>query len=134
MLSSWNRSQPQPRGEVLSSPDFQLAQDPDTSVAADIAYISAVTARASPDDQPIDGAPVLAVEILSPYDKYDDIAEKVETYVKCGVKLVWVVDPRFRTITVFRPDAEAQLHNVTQEISGEPHLPGFRVPLAQIFA
>src|SRR5438045_1946005 len=64
VLSTWNQSQPQPRGEVLSSAGFPLAVDPDTNAGVDLAYISADTARANPDDQPVDGAPVLAIEIL----------------------------------------------------------------------
>jgi Uma2 family endonuclease len=62
-----------------------------------------------------------------------EIAEKVDVYLECGVKLVWVVDVRFRTVTVYRADAEPQLFNVDQELSGEPHLPAFRVAVGSMF-
>jgi Uma2 family endonuclease len=44
-----------------------------------------------------------------------------------------VIDPCFRTITVYRADAKPQLFNDSQELSAEPHLPGFRVPVAEVF-
>jgi hypothetical protein len=36
-------------------------------------------------------------------------------------------------VMVHRPDAEPELFNIRQELSGEPHLPGFRVPVARLF-
>ncbi|MFN4258638.1 MAG: hypothetical protein ACK4RK_05025 [Gemmataceae bacterium] len=54
-------------------------------------------------------------------------------YLQVGVALVWVVDPHFHTISVYRPDAEPEMVNVRQELFAEPHLPGFRVPVARIF-
>lgn len=47
-----------------------------------------------------------------------------------------VVLPHFppcRAVTIYRPDAEPQLVNASQELSGEPHLPGFRVAVADLF-
>jgi Uma2 family endonuclease len=82
----------------------------------------------------VDGAPVLAIEILSPYDKHKEIVKKVRMYLKHGVKLVWVVDPGMRTVTIYRPDAPPQLHNESNEITADPYLPGFGVPVRDIFA
>ena len=76
---------------------------------------------------------MLAVEILSPSDKHEEIVERVREYLEAGVPLVWIVDPDFHTVLVHRPDGEPQLYNVRQELSGEPHLPGFRIPVARIF-
>ena len=57
----------------------------------------------------VEGPPVLAVEVLSPYDKHKDINEAMEEYLDCGVKLVWIVDPYDDTVTVYRPGHEAGL-------------------------
>jgi Uma2 family endonuclease len=46
---------------------------------------------------------------------------------------VWAINPHRRTVTIYRPDEEPEMVNVRQELSGEPHLPGFRVPVAQLF-
>jgi len=134
-LNIWLRTQPEPRGELLAGEaGFQLEHDPDTTVGIDVAYISAETAKANPPDAfLIDGIPLLAVEIVSPSDTQERIIGKVQDYLAAGVPLVWLVEPVFETITVYRPDGEPQMFNVTQEISAEPHLPGFRAPVAEVF-
>lgn len=47
---------------------------------------------------------------------------------------MWVIDPHDRTVTIYRLDAEPELVNIRQELRDEPHLPGFRVKGAEIFA
>jgi Uma2 family endonuclease len=47
---------------------------------------------------------------------------------------VWVIDPHCRTVLIYRPGAEPEMANVRQELSDEPHLPGFRVPVAKLFS
>jgi Uma2 family endonuclease len=112
-----------------------LRHDPDTTVGIDIVYVSAeVAARQPADTRLIDGVPVLAVEILSPSATLDQVNEKIDDYLAAGVALVWVIDPHRRTIQIIRPGAEPEFVNIRQELSGEPHLPGFRVPVAQLFA
>jgi Uma2 family endonuclease len=81
----------------------------------------------------LEGAPVLAVEILSPSDKEQEINEKIYEYLAAGVALVWIVDPHFRTVRVHHLRAEPELFNGRQELSGDPHLPEFRVAVASIF-
>lgn len=136
LLVEWSKTQPEPRGEVLvGEAGVRLRRDPDTTVGVDVAYISAATARDTPEDAAlVEGAPVLVVEILSPSDKQEDILDKVRDYLDCGVKLIWVVEPVFRTVTVYRPDAAPVLFNADQDLSGEPHLPGFCVRVADVFS
>ncbi|MFO0952203.1 MAG: Uma2 family endonuclease, partial [Isosphaeraceae bacterium] len=86
------RTRPQPRGKVVSGEaGFRLARDPDTSVGIDVAYVSAEVTSRSPDTPFFEGAPVLAVEVLSPSDRTEDIDEKVNLYLNLGVAVVWVV-------------------------------------------
>jgi len=134
-LKAWQRLQPVPRGWVLTGDArIRLGTDPSSFVGADLAYVAA---DARPSDgrkaRFIDGPPLLVIEILSPSDEADDVADKIELYLAAGVSLVWIVDPRFSTVTVHRPDARPQLFNVDQEITAEPRLPGFRVAVAEIF-
>jgi Uma2 family endonuclease len=135
LLWAWLEGQPEPRGSVASGEaGCILRRNPDSTVGIDVAYFSAeVLARQTDDTTLFDGAPVLAVEILSPNDVEEEVNEKVDEYLAAGVPLIWVVDPHFRTVRVYRPGAEPELFNVTQELSGEPHLPGFRVRVAQFF-
>jgi len=134
-LDNWLDEQPQPRGQVLGGEaGVRLSHDPETTVGIDVAYVSAeVIVQQTGDTTLIDGVPTLAVEILSPKDTVEDIHEKMMVYRQAGVPLVWVLDPYDQTVTVYRADAEPALFNVRQELSGEPHLPGFRVPVARLF-
>ncbi len=128
MLRLWLKEQPKPRGRVQGGDArIRLFRDPDTFVGADIAYINADQAARNPMKAPfIDEPPVLVVEITSPSDTAEGTAEKIRLYLEAGVPLVWEVNPFFRTVTVYRPDAPPALFNDTQHLTAEPHLPGFR--------
>lgn len=80
-----------------------------------------------------EGPPVLAMEIPSPSDTQESIDEKVELYLETGVAIVWVANPRFRTVTVYRPGAASVMFSGVQEIAAEPHLPGLRISVARLF-
>lgn len=135
-LVNWANQQPEPRGEVLcGEAGCRLRRNPDSTVGIDVVYIAANLAKQeSKDTTLIDGVPVLAVEILSPNDTQDEINEKIDDYLAAGVALVWIVDPHDQTVTIYRPKQEPELVNVRQELSGDPHLPGFRVAVAEVFA
>jgi Uma2 family endonuclease len=134
-LDNWLDQQPEPRGAVLcGEAGVRLRHDPDTTVGVDVVYVSAaVYVRQTDESTVIDGVPVLVVEILSPNDTVEEVNEKVDDYLDAGVALVWVIDPHRRTITICRPDAEPELVNASQELTADPHLPGFRVPAARLF-
>lgn len=136
LLGSRLRQQPAPRGRLLTGDArVRIRRAPDTYFGIDLAYISAdLAARTAKDARFIDGPPVLAVEILSPNDTAEDMADKVREYLDAGVALVWEVSPFYETVIVHRPDARPALFNDQQELTAEPHLPGFRVPVAEIFA
>jgi Uma2 family endonuclease len=136
LLNNWLAGQSKPRGEVLCrEAGFRLRRNPDTTVGIDTAYISAEMAAATSDDDfLIDGAPVLAVEILSPSNQWDEVSDKVQEYLAAGVALVWVLDLVFRTVQVYRSDSEPEMFNSRQELSGDPHLPGFRADVVRLFS
>jgi Uma2 family endonuclease len=135
LLEDWLSKQPEPRGEVLcGEAGCRLRRNPDTNVGIDVVYVSPQLAAHSPDETTlIDGVPTLAVEILSPSDREEETNEKVDEYPAAGVVMVWLVDPHHRTVEVHRPDGEPELFNVRQELSADPHLPGFQVAVARIF-
>ncbi len=135
-LNTWRRQQPEPRGDVLSGEaGFTLERDPGTSVGIDVAYVSAeVAAKQNDASTMIEGVPLLAVEVLSPSDTQENIAAKIDQYLATGVMLVWIVDPHFQTVTVHRPGANPEFFTSDDELTAEPHLPGFRVAVRQLFA
>lgn len=136
LLEDWRQNQPKPRGLVLGGgAGVRLRRDPDSTFGGDVVYISAALAARQPDDTMItDGVPVLAVEILSPDDTLEEISEKIDEYLSAGFPMVWIVDPHDRTVTIYRPDQEPETVNARQELSGEPHLPGFCTAVAELFA
>jgi Uma2 family endonuclease len=134
-LDCWLDEQPEPRGQILAGEaGIILHRNPDTIVGVDVAYVPAdVMVRQTSESTMIDGVPILAAEILSPGDTIEDLHEKIDVYLTWGVAVVWVVDPYDRTVKVYRKDAEPELFNARQELTGEPHLPGFGVPVARLF-
>jgi len=134
-LEIWRRAQPEPRGQVLGGEaGVRLRQTPDSTVGVDVVYVPPdIVANQTDETTLIDGVPALAVEILSPSDTQEEIDEKIDEYLAAGVPLVWVLDPHDRTVTVYREGTEPELVNRTQELSGDPHLPGFRVPVSRLF-
>jgi Uma2 family endonuclease len=124
-------------GEVLAGDvGFVLALpgDPERVRAPDIAFVS--TGRLPGGRLPQDfirGAPDLAVEVLSPSDTGADVQRKLRDYLEGGGRLVWVIAPQARTVTVYRPDGSARLLREPEHLDGEDVLPGLRLPLAEMF-
>src|SRR3954466_177571 len=88
---------------------FILSRDPDTVRAADIAFVRA--ARIPKSGRPKAfwvGGPDLAVDVLSPDDRPREVKRKVQDYLAAGAALVWVVNPKNRTVTVHRPMVESR--------------------------
>ena len=102
-------------------------------IEIDVAYASAdLVARTDRTTAFFDGSPVLAVEILSPSDKHEDVVEKIRLYLEAGV-VVWEVDPDFRRVSVHHCGQEPQGLNAMRELSADPDLHGFRVAVASTF-
>ena len=75
------------------------------------------------------GAPDLAIEVLSPSDRWADVLRKVTEYIEAGTRLVWVIDPETRRAHVFRPDRAPLVVDEHGSLDGEDVLPGFALPL-----
>jgi Uma2 family endonuclease len=79
------------------------------------------------------GPPDLAVEVVSPTDGPADVREKVQWYLDDACPLLWLVDPQRRTATVYRPGVATRRLAEGHELDGEHILPGFRLPLADLW-
>jgi Uma2 family endonuclease len=78
--------------------------------------------------------PDLVVEILSKNDTIAEVNDKIDDWLGAGVKLLWVVDPFRRTVTVHQPGHDPVLLGAHAILEGDPTVPGFRCPVAEIFA
>jgi Uma2 family endonuclease len=78
--------------------------------------------------------PDLAIEVLSPDDRPGRVLERIEFYLRIGVRLVWVVDPDRETVTVCRPGEAQSIHRAPESLDALPVLSDFSLDLAGLFA
>jgi Uma2 family endonuclease len=121
-------------GRVYGRSGFVVGRDPDTVRGPDAAFVSAERSAAIVRRGPFfEGAPDLAVEVLSPGNTRREIAAKIGEYQAAGGRAVWMVDPKRRTVTVRGPDREPRTLSPEDVLDGGTVLPGFRLPVAEIF-
>lgn len=78
-------------------------------------------------------APDLAVEVVSPNELTEGTETKRDEYLRAGVRLVWEVYLPTRNVWAYKPDGTGKLYRVTDTLPGEDVLPGFGVPVAELF-
>ena len=113
---------------------FLLARDPDTVRAPDYAFIRKDHLPAQdPEEAYWPGPPDLAVEVVSHGDTVAEVDDTVKAWLDGGAMMVWVVNPRWRSVTVYRSAANIKTLTENEELSGEDVVPGFRCRVAEIF-
>ena len=78
-------------------------------------------------------APDLAVEVISPNDRFDDVLEKVAEYFAAGTRLIWVVHPKTQTVLVYRSLHHVRSLGSDDELSGKDVIPGFICHVTELF-
>ncbi|MGQ0614519.1 MAG: Uma2 family endonuclease [Planctomycetaceae bacterium] len=111
---------------------FLLSRNPDTVRAPDVAFVRAERAAAHSAGY-LAGAPDLAVEVLSPDDRPDYVSEKVAEWLAGGARAVWIIDPEARTVTVHEIGGAPLLLSVDGVLRGGAALPGFSMPVHDLF-
>jgi Uma2 family endonuclease len=110
---------------------FISERGPDTVRGPDVSFWSKERLAEMPDGYP-ELPPDLVVEVVSPSDHFSRVQGKARHYVERGVRLVWVVDPEDRSVTVYRPGRQANILVEKDTLSGEDVLPGFSCLVAQL--
>lgn len=113
---------------------FTIAHDPDTVRAPDLAFVSK-------ERIPVSGipkgywpfAPDLAVEVISPSDIYGDVDEKIDEWLAAGTRLVIIINPRKRKITLHRSQTQITVLTDKDILQFDDVVPGFSYPVAKIF-
>jgi Uma2 family endonuclease len=120
-------------GEVFGETGFVLARDPDTVRGPDLSFVSRERLSNFDDTRFFSGAPDLAVEILSPSNRRGAIHAKVADYLAAGARLVWVIDPKRKSVTTYRTLLAPRRLELHEALHGEDVLPGMTIPLESIF-
>ena len=90
--------------------------------------------RKPPDSAAWDMVPDLAVEIISPWDKGTEILTKLEEYFRAGVRVVWLIWPDQAKVYVYDSPTSTRILQVGDDLDGGAVVPGFRLPVATLFA
>jgi Uma2 family endonuclease len=113
---------------------FRIAREPDTVRAPDIAFVGRERLAEPLPKGYFQGAPDLAVEVVSPGDRASQVLAKVQDWLDAGCQAVWVVDPETRTVTVYRSRSRIVVLGASDQLSGEDVVPGFALSVAELFA
>ena len=125
-------------GRALSDALFHLPAPINRDRRPDVAFVSyqrwPKNRPLPPTDNAWDVVPDLAVEVVSPTDKAEELQEKIAEYFRAGVTLVWVVYPLRSQVYVYQSPTQIRVLTAADELDGDPVLPGFRLSLAELFA
>ena len=114
---------------------FKLASNPDVVRAPDVAFIRLERVEEVGDVEGYwPGAPDLAVEVISPSDTYAEVQEKVCDWIEAGTKMVILVMPRKRAVTVYRSLTDIIMLTEHDMLDGGDVVPGWKIPVRELFA
>ncbi len=124
-------------GEAVVEVLFRLPLPVERNRRPDMAFVSY---QRWPKSQPQPFAenawnvvPNLAAEVVSPNEKADDLMGKIAEYFQAGVEAVWVVYPGQQVVHVFQSWTAMQILTRADVLEGGGVLPGFRLPLTELF-
>ena len=117
----------------LAETGFQLTSNPDTVLAPDWSFVSEGRSVPTGDGEYKRVAPDLVLEVRSPSESVRAFEAKLALWIELGVRLVWGLDPKRKSLTVYRAMGTPEVLRETDELSGEDVLPGFSLPLSRVF-
>ncbi|HLL71416.1 MAG TPA: Uma2 family endonuclease [Pyrinomonadaceae bacterium] len=123
-------------GEVYAAETgFKLRTNPDTVRAPDVSFIRLERVEEVGETEGFwPGAPDLVVEVNSPGDTIGEVEEKVRDWLSAGTKLVWVISPKLRVVTVYRSLDDIITLAEKDMLDGGEVVPGFQLLVAGLFA
>ena len=119
----------------LAETGFKIHTDPDSVLAPDIAFVRRERVE---ETGPVKGfrvgAPDLVVEIVSPGDTVAEVEAKGSEWLEAGARMVWVVSPKLRTVTVYRSLTDIVVLTEKDTLDGGEVVPDFQMRVTEIFA
>ena len=118
-------------GRVFLETGYRLT--PETVRIPDVSLVPADRMREIDLDKRIQGAPALAIEVISPTDLAEELTQKVKQYLAAGAQVVWVFYPKTREVQVFRADGGSFVRYEPEMLEEPDLLPGFSLDLKAVF-
>ncbi len=120
---------------VATGPDGMTRLFGDTVRGPDVAFVAwdRMPSGQIPKEPVPDLVPNFVIEVLSIGNTYGEMSRKRREYFHAGVELLWMVDHRSRTVTVFRTPLDATVLSEGQTLDGGKVLPGWQVDIAELF-
>ena len=121
---------PRHLGRVFVEIGYQLT--PETVRILDVSFVPADRMREIDLDKRIQGAPALAIEVVSPTDLAEELTQKVRQYLASGSRAVWVFYPKTHEVQVFRADGGSFVRHEPETLEEPDLLPGFSLELKAV--
>ncbi|MBI4909665.1 MAG: Uma2 family endonuclease [Acidobacteria bacterium] len=118
----------------LSKMGYRLLSDDRTWVEPDVSFVRKERVQSSLDKDYVDGAPDLAVEVISPSESAQDVEDKIEAYLSGGAHAVVVVYPKKQTVKLFLSEGTSRTLRGGDVLTLPGLLPGWEMPVTEIFA
>ena len=112
---------------------YVLGREPLTIRQPDVSVLSKDRIASTAPDSYFEGAPQLAIEIVSPSDAAEDLDFKAEQYLQAGAHEVWILYPKTKTVHVYRRAGESKILNQEDTLQSPDVMPDFSVKVADIF-
>ena len=120
-------------GWVMCEVGVHTEYDPDSVRGPDVFFVSLKQCPKRPQGW-FTIPPDLVVEVLSPGDRPGETRAKVREYLDAGVKLIWVVEPKTKSVVVHAGSMQGTKLGEADTIDGGDVLPGFTCVVADFFA
>ncbi len=120
---------------ATGDPGYVLRRDPDLVRAPDVSFVAweSVPESGLPGRGFWEGWPTLAVEVVSPDDRATEIHAKVQQFLEAGTRLVWIVWPDQRSVTVYDATGGVRELGLETRLVGHDVMPGFDVRVGDLF-
>jgi Uma2 family endonuclease len=131
----WELGNKAGHGKAWASVAIIVERNPDTVFVPDAAFAlkRPLPIRTSPEDY-LESMPDLVVEIRGKGEEISELREKAQEYIRTGARLVWVIDPATKTVTVYSPRENPQTLREGDSLTAKRVILGFKVPVAELFA
>jgi Uma2 family endonuclease len=121
-------------GRAFTKVGVLLSRSPDTVLVPDVAFVgkSKLPVRESPEGY-LETIPDLVIEIRSKNDSRAELDRKSADYFAAGVRVVWIIDPEAKTISVRHAGAKARVYRDSETLEVDDPIPGFKMQVADVF-